>query len=452
MLNQTIFLEKYYAQTEEALFFLLKDSFINPGKENWKYGYSFIADLVSDNLVRHRSYRNFNKLNKQIEQATYFTPNTFYRNDERAKSSLRWLNAIFIDIDQNDISVMDILDMCSEAGLPAPSIINKSPKGYHVYFKIEPVWATPKAVGLYNALSEEIRKVLKGDPNAVGGERYIRIPKNIVHFEQVTYTLKEFLDWRDINLGFEVQEQEALDKPLCTIHVLRRGMLNHPAFKQILKGFSKPGLRDRAAFTLALAMKVEGFTKEEALAVLVEWNKKNTKEDKPLNLAKLQSKIRSAYSGKYHGPRADHVREISGMNFYYQTINKKKSREERIYLHLEEIQEDIINFLKKSGGELEISQANLAKEINAPIRSVKKALQALKNDGQVLQDTQGRGRASKTIYKLNEKVVSINSLKTKEKVKNARNKIFTPGQISLEIKANNFTTNLDPPEGELDTG
>ncbi|WP_394557406.1 hypothetical protein [Priestia aryabhattai] len=30
---------------------------------------------------------------------TYFTPNTFYRNDLRRLSTLRWINAMSIDID-----------------------------------------------------------------------------------------------------------------------------------------------------------------------------------------------------------------------------------------------------------------------------------------------------------------------------------------------------------------
>ncbi|MDF9633723.1 hypothetical protein P5766_29550, partial [Bacillus cereus] len=77
-----------------------------------------------------------------VQDTTYYTPNTFYRNDKRDKASLRWLNAMVIDIDvkgsneeNKDLTVIDVLDRIEVVGLPVPSLIVQTDSGgFHVYF------------------------------------------------------------------------------------------------------------------------------------------------------------------------------------------------------------------------------------------------------------------------------------------------------------------------------
>ena len=448
MLNQRLFSDysNLSSSPEDALYFLLKESFISSGLNNWKPGYVFIADRVNDYVLNHRSYRSFKNLYKHIEQAVYFTPNTFYRNDRREKSTLRWLNSLFIDLDDTNITVQDIFDKCDESGLPVPTLINKTPHGYHVFWKIEPVWATPKAIGLYNVLTEAVSKELGSDPNAIGGERYVRIPNNISFFEPNIYTLKTFLDWRDINQ--DVCEPVQKDKPTGCIRILPKGILGHPAFKKILMGYDYVGDRDYAAFTLALAMKVEGYSQEQAFEVLADWNKSNTNE-KGLTIGDLRAKIKSAYSGKYSGPSSKWVYKLSGIPFFYNTISTRKTREERKYLHLDEIKQDIIALVKAAGGKLEITQAILASEIKAPLRSVKKAILALKEEGLLYQEVSGQGRAAKTIYKLLEPLNNVVAINNKKTQKNKQNKSGINGQIIFNSRI--FGSGHSPPM-EPETG
>ncbi|AVX40783.1 Primase alpha helix C-terminal domain protein (plasmid) [Carboxydocella thermautotrophica] len=434
---------------QEALHFLLKESLIDTGKENWKPGHIFLADLMNNTLVYHRSYKTFNSLYKQIERATYFTPNAFYRNDRRDRQALRWLNAIFVDIDDPETTLIDILEAVDAAGLPVPTIINKSPNGYHVYWKIEPVWATPKAIGLYNALTEAVAQAINADTNAVGAERYLRIPKNVLFFEPNIYNLSLFLDWRDIN-----QTEVIEDKPGAAVCILPKGILKHPAFKKMLQGYDFVGYRDHAAFTLALAMKVEGYSEEQALEILMDWNKRNTQED-PLTIADLKTKIRSAYKDKYRGPSAKWVQKLTGIPFHYRLVSKKKTREERKYLHLDEIKQDILNLLRGNGGIIQISQAKLAEKIKAPLRSVKKALQALKEEGVIEQKTTGQGRAAKTEYRLT--AAARNKVVTAKKRNShqAQQKLTTPYQLTLEVVNGEwiFYSSKSPPHNRgPDTG
>src|SRR5436305_1581910 len=97
--------------------------------------------FVSQNCKDYKAVRTYKTLFAVTQEATYFTPNTFYRNDQRKETSLRWLNALVIDIDvkgqpeKAGMTVPDVLEQIECAGLPEPSLIVQTPSGgFHVYF------------------------------------------------------------------------------------------------------------------------------------------------------------------------------------------------------------------------------------------------------------------------------------------------------------------------------
>jgi hypothetical protein len=253
--------------------------------------------------------------------AVYFTPNTFYSWREKTKSALRWLNAIFADIDDPEMTMLDLLDRCWEGGLPHPSLVNKTPNGLHAYWKIEPVRATKKAVRLYSKLLRSVAAVVDGDPAAATPERQLRIPGNAVYYNPTVYVLRDFSDWQNENN--ENADTETPTPPLRTAGaVVAAEILGHPAVQKLLQGVEK-GKRDNAAFTLALCYRAVGYDQEHALGELTAWNMRNKP---PLMTPELQKAVKSAYGGKYQGPSADWIRELSGLDFKHRVIRERSGK------------------------------------------------------------------------------------------------------------------------------
>lgn len=330
-------------------------------------------------------------------KATYWTPNTFYRSDERSKKTLRWLNALFIDIDEEGLCVLDVLNRITAAGLPAPTMVNETPHGWHAYWAIEPVRAWPKAVALYDAITRAMVGALVGsDPKAYGAERYVRIPRNVKHFNEVRYLLSDFVSWRDVSEESKPVTEKA------RVHYIT-GCLSQPGIKALLEGVES-GKRDSSAFTLALAFYKDGFSREEATSNLLEWNKKN---EPPLPERIIHQKVKSAYSGKYRGPSSAYVCSLTGISLSYRPITPAKPRKERVRDHLAEIQGDIIRYIENNSGRVELSQSEFATVLNVSLSSFKMALKALRRAGKVIALIAGLGRARKAIYALLESISAV---------------------------------------------
>ncbi|AQT87068.1 hypothetical protein B1222_23870 (plasmid) [Paenibacillus larvae subsp. pulvifaciens] len=63
---------------------------------NSHLGWVFVTNDCSQTPI---SVRTYHSLFDATNSYTYYTPNTFYRNDKREKGSLRWLNCLIVDID-----------------------------------------------------------------------------------------------------------------------------------------------------------------------------------------------------------------------------------------------------------------------------------------------------------------------------------------------------------------
>lgn len=329
--------------------------------------------------------------------AVYWAPNTFYRSDHKVKDNLRWLNAMYVDIDDMGLSLLDVLDRVAAAGLPEPTMINQTPHGWHVYWAIEPVRAWPRDVELYESLIRSMVMGLGADPNTITSEKFMRIPRNVKHFIENRYTLDDFVDWRVINeLEGPAQRERAKVYYMGTC-------MAHPAMQVLLKGVDQ-GNRDNSCFTLALAFYKDGYNYDHALGELKEWNKKN---NPPLPYHKIPAKVRSAFSGKYHGPSNKYVHALTGINFWYRPIISAKPREDRQRDHIAEIQGDILNYIDDHGGQVAITQTALAKELGAALRTLKLALKALRGASKVIAFIKGLGGARDALYVLAQSVASF---------------------------------------------
>ncbi|KAB2458506.1 hypothetical protein F8161_18915 [Bacillus cereus] len=132
-------------------------------------------------------------------------------------------------------------------------------------------------------------------------------------------------------------------------------------------------------------------------AVPREWFEKvnNDNFDDRFELKEVKSTVKSAYSGKYLGPSKEWIYNVTGLEFPW-NINYVRTK----YKKADEVRIAIINYLRERDGHVVAKQEEVAEEIEMPIRSFKKELKWLKDNG-VIDYEAPRGRYSAgTTFKL----------------------------------------------------
>ncbi|OHR74069.1 primase C-terminal domain-containing protein [Bacillus sp. UMB0893] len=396
---------------------------------NSHLGWVFVCNKFNE---KPKAVRTFHSLFGAAEAYTYFTPNTFFRNDQRHAGALRWLNAMVIDIDvkngQNESMILpDVLDLVSEAGLPAPSMVVSTPSGgFHVYWYYNsPKRAFPKVTELYKHVQLAIAEVLSGDIQAVGAERWFRMPTaaNTLYQSDNRVSFDVLCDWLAI---YHEERKEELLKERKSVCIGSGGLLGHAAIKRLLEGVSR-GQRDNTCYTLALAFKASGYSELETEARLQEWNGLN---EPAMNQIDVKRKVKSAFKkGSPGGPSSFWIRELSGMAFTYQTWEEAKPREERTYSHFDEWKKDVIRYLKSQDGEVSAGQRTIAQAIksssdeekNIPYSTFKKVIEHLVQIGIIIKRVEGKGRASVTTLTLVKKSKVVPFMDKKGRQKNGFN-------------------------------
>lgn len=369
-----------------------------------RLGWVFVSkDFTKETTKAVRTYGSLFNVSKDY---TYFTPNTFYRNDLRRLSTLRWINAMSIDIDvkneENEgMTLPDVQEAITQAGLPMPSLIVQTPsKGFHIHWFLEkPKRASDKLNAHYSRIQTCIAEMIHGDVHAVGPERLFRLPtdENTVFHSQERVSFDELCEWFQL-----VQEQDQKD-----VHTYKKGfckgyetLLQHPAVQKILEGVHE-GQRDTACYTLALAYKAAGYDEKTAETYLHNWNQKNTPQMRQIE---VERKVKSAYRGRFHAPSAKKIRELSGMLFSYIIWEEAKPREERTYSHIQEWEGDVLAFIRAQGGRVSGSQRDLAEQITSsvnadkkiPYATFKKVIARLEEQEILSKKVSGKGRGAST--------------------------------------------------------
>jgi hypothetical protein len=153
---------------------------------------------------------------------TYFSINTTFRPgfgvntatnlpySNRKKTNLRFLNAVYADLDCHDkafnpATVLEAVFQMVQAGiLPMPSIVVRSGRGLWLLWLLvdekdihQPQRAWPEKIELYNRVERAIQKLLAhlgADPNSVDASRVMRVPgslnsKAAPGFQKVIFTM-----------------------------------------------------------------------------------------------------------------------------------------------------------------------------------------------------------------------------------------------------------------------
>ncbi|MFW9336468.1 primase C-terminal domain-containing protein [Paenibacillus polymyxa] len=356
---------------------------------------------VSNNCQSAKAVRTYQTLFALSERYTYYTPNTFYRRDSRSQGALRWLNAFVLDVDTKHganvgICLPDLLDQIRSAGLPLPTMIVSTPSGgYHVYFVLDsPRQAFSNAVDTYNKLQLAIAKAIGADQQAVGAERYFRIPteKNVIYRSERRIAFEELNDWYWLN---HEPEQENAKTGVWA----QRGLLQREAVQALLQGVER-GKRDNTAYTLALVYKAEGYDQGSAEDALYTWN---ARLDSPLPERVIFQKVRSAYKpGAPAGPTADWIQYLSGVSFAHAAKwEAAKPRAERERSHYEEWAADVLEFLREQPDQqLSGSQRKLAASFGMSLSTFQEVVCNLVQTEKVILEVSGKGRAACTTLRL----------------------------------------------------
>lgn len=377
-------------------------------KENTGYdshrGWVFLCNSFQEKPIAVRTYQSLFSLTKEY---TYYTPNTFFQKHKRHAAALRWLNAMVIDLDvkngQNEGLILpDVFERINTAGLPEPTMVIQTPSGgFHIYFYFEaPKRAFPKVVSHYERIQAAISHAIGGDGQAIGAERWFRLPTedNIVYQSAHRMAFDELCDWFDMNLETRIEEQ----KNVCYDST---NLLHTPAIQKLLKGVCE-GRRDNTCYTLALAYKATGYSQEDTEKQLQEWNLKN---DPPLTQIEVKRKVKSAYKKDAPpAPSAYWIRMLSDMPFSYKLLEGAKTRDERTYSHRDEWVEDILRFLREQGGKVSGAQRKIAAAITSssddsvsiPYSTFKKVIEYLVEIGMIIKKVEGKGRGAITYLTL----------------------------------------------------
>lgn len=334
------------------------------------------------------------------DKAVFYAPNgsCSRKGYRKGNDYLRWINSIVVDIDEI-IDLDEVLRRISKAKLPVPTMINRTPSGgWHVYWilkkRIEGWYKSNKS--LYDKVAKAIQVAIGGDPFAKSASNYYRIPKDIQFFqEEKLFTMLKFKNWykRAAEENYLVKEAD------------KERLLQHPAIIELSKGVSD-GCRNTAAFSLAAVYRYEGYSYEETLNKMQEWNQLNAP---PLSNRDLIKRVDSAFKKEEKLIPLNFIHEITNIKVNIGTVvafkKNKKERSKRKNSHFEEIVEDLFFYLEENGPYYG-SQKGLVDSLvassgftNIKERTVKELVKALKNGlhaEKVKVEIIGKGRGAKT--------------------------------------------------------
>lgn len=361
---------------------------------------------------------------KQADSISHFTPNVYrnyeYANTKRTyikgfeETNLQQINTYVIDIDTKKYSVNDILIACIDESIGEPTAILETDKGYQVYFVLtNPIFISNQKRFLSLHVAKRIADNLKRSLSCVEADIYcndcgfFRMPnsRNIVWFdESATYSPKQLIDWsqrQDDNVNRKLY---VINKPQ-SISMLNSDWMHLLLTTKQVKGERGQIGRNNLLFTLALACLQDGLDEDEAYNLL---DRFNSNLEQPLPHKEVEAALRSAYSGRYFGPKKEYVEQLIDLYVpgaenlqlsFGQTkwYKHKKAREDRERSHLYEWEEDIINWIssQKSVSEafLWCTQKQVCEAVGIANSSLNKLLKTSKK---LLKTTTGKGRYAKT--------------------------------------------------------
>ncbi|MEB8419047.1 primase C-terminal domain-containing protein [Enterococcus casseliflavus] len=354
---------------------------------------------------------------------THWTPNTYrygtYADENRSvvkghsEKNLSQINTFVVDIDSKENHQGEIILACLDQVGYMPTMILESNNGYQVYFVLKtPGYVTKKSnfkvIEVAKKISKTIRLQLAEKLSGVdlGCNHFgiARFPnkKNIVFCElENQHSFSDWLNWSMKMASNQKSETERNAKLIVFPEKKEYRQIDEPWFDLLLRkaniigGEGRLG-RNNVIFTLSLAYYSSGYGQETCEYNMFEFNERL---NEPLSEGEVRKIVKSAYSGNYQAASRDFVLElcqewvdsdIKEKELFIQRRGWwkfKKPRDQREYSHKHEWQEDIMRYLSEKSDlrmpYLTLPKKELAEQLNIPLRSLDRALSALKQEHKV---------------------------------------------------------------------
>ncbi|SDJ73318.1 primase C-terminal domain-containing protein [Salimicrobium halophilum] len=395
-------------------------------KDKEKQGVVFVSRSKED-LQEARGYvvTSYETLLEQNEELTHWTPNTFlwgsYADNRKRifrghrKENLKQVNTIVLDIDTKKTDPYAMFLACEEEGLPAPSVIIETPRGYHVYFVLDaPMFIRPdndyKALTVAERISENMKQALATHipvDTACNPFGFFRVPtdENVLYQAETKVSVARLLTW---SKDYEDRRKRG------AFHVVYGGggsrQIDQPWYQELLQcrhitSGHYTSSRNNTILTLAIANYASGRSYEDAYDELDEFN---SRLEHPMRLQEFTRTVKSAYSGRYKGAKRSYIdmlllqwtgeaSEEAHVSGWYKF---KKERSERERSHYDEWEADILEYLKEHTSAtspshlfIEGSQKELADRLGMAVSTLK---EVLKRSRKVKKIVKGKGRRQRT--------------------------------------------------------
>ncbi|MFD2328766.1 hypothetical protein ACFSR7_05835 [Cohnella sp. GCM10020058] len=351
---------------------------------------------------------------------TYYRPNLSYTSASHKKRQLRWLVSLIFDFDAEHLvqlkinSHVELIRHVESFGYVVSGVI-KTSSGFHVYLPMNPVrgcWNGASTIQRYDEVLKSIARQIGSDPAAASAEHYFRAPNkaNVVYFFPADKPDFDFYERavEELNNRSESRSEQVWFGRMMSQPAMLRllsGDFNTSAWANAENGGRKVG-RNNAAFTLALGMKFDGWTIEQALNELSVWFHSRINK-KGFVWREVQNAVRHAYEGQYKGPSARYVEAFTGMKL--RPLSKRKAKEEKTRMQFKETEEILITYLQRYYLEFQkdlcMSQAELAKRIGVKLRSLQHVLKEMQKTGALTLETRREGRSNVSMYFLSEELL-----------------------------------------------
>jgi hypothetical protein len=386
--------------------------FVSPSKDDLSNGKGFVVT-------------SYETLHEKRNSLTHWTPNTYrggtyydFKNriiKGHTRENLKQINVIGFDIDTKEVDLYALFLGCDELGIPRPNLLLETPRGFQGFFVLETPFyihsqkdykALRVAERVADNLVNALKKYVPVDTNCAPFGFY-RIPQdgNIVYFDDQPANTSLLLSW---SKQYEEKERKA------SFHVIysNQASVNDQTVSEWYRALIRAthiesghhsSSRNNALFTLAIANYVSGRPLETAYDELDQFN---SNLDQPLKKGEFDRILKSAYSGKYKGPKRSYVEgllelwtngsaKFKGREGWYKF---KKPREERVRSHYDEREEDILTHLDTCTSPenpfFEGSLKNLADSFNMAVSTLK---EVIKRSERIIKRTIGRGRYAVTM-------------------------------------------------------
>ena len=345
------------------------------------------------------------KVLEHKDKFKYFSVNQFNTPKTRTKDDLSSLNAIVLDFDL----MKDGTDREYSSDMLAYVVFNELDKyphfvwatktdgNYQSMFLINQLGGQSKYVLLFESIAKRLSIVLGSDYSATVANKLFSVPrKGIKQYEStdVIYDLDDFKHlFEDEFINDRLSELQTQFKNNKIVNFTEQQLLNSKAIRALMN-CDIDYKRNHACFTLSLFLYSIGWEKSKTEKFFNDnwYHKANDKDKFPKRFTKAEIKscIKSAYSGKYAGASREWIEGLTGETFNY-TVYKSTYISKNIYMKASELRVKVINWIRENPNTV-VNQENLADLLNVGLRSLKRNLKAMEDEGVLTIKTVYEGR------------------------------------------------------------